>query len=38
MEGSTSSIIFIALITTLLVVFNYRTMRFKKNVADIVRR
>lgn len=36
MEGSTSSIIFIALITTLLVVFNYRTMRFKKNVADIV--
>lgn len=37
MEGSTTGIIFIALITTLLMVFNYRTMKFKKNVQNIVK-
>lgn len=37
MEGSTTSMIFIALITTLLIVFNYRTMKFKQNVANIVK-
>ncbi len=37
MEGSTTGIIFIALITTLLVVFNWRTSKFKKNVQDIAK-
>lgn len=37
MGESTTGIIFIALITTLLMVFNYRTMKFKKNVQNIVK-
>ena len=37
MEGSMTSVIFIALITVLLIVFNYRTMKFRQNVANIVK-
>ena len=37
MGESTTGIIFIALLTTLLVVFNWRTSKFKKNVDNIVK-